>query len=157
MKVENNKVVSIHYNATDDSGAVVDSNIDFEPLEYLHGHGNILQSLESELTGLKIADEKKVILTAEQAYGDFNPSLVFEVSRDQFPEDAEDLQVGAMVQSSDGQDLLITDIDNDKVILDGNHPLAGRTLHFTVTIKNIREASADEVSHGHVHNAHTHH
>jgi len=83
--------------------------------------------------------------------------LVFEVSRDQFPEGAEGLQPGVMVQSSDGQELLVTDIDNEKIILDGNHPLAGRTLHFAVTIKDIREATAEEIAHGHVHNAHTHH
>jgi len=157
MIVEKNKVISIQYNATDDSGVVVDSNMDFEPLEYLHGYGNILQNLENELGGLKVTEEKNVTLSPGQAYGDFDPELVFEVSRDQFPEGAEGLQPGAMVQSSDGQELLVTDIDNDKIILDGNHPLAGRTLHFAVTIKDIREATAEEIAHGHVHNAHTHH
>jgi FKBP-type peptidyl-prolyl cis-trans isomerase SlyD len=157
MVVEKDKVVSIQYNATDESGAVVDSNVDFEPLEYLHGYGNILQTLENELTGLQLDEEKKVVLSPDKAYGDFDPALVFEVSRDQFPEGAEGLQLGAMVQSSDGQELLVTDIDKEKIILDGNHPLAGRTLHFAVTIKSIREGSAEEIAHGHVHNAHTHH
>lgn len=157
MTVEKDKIVSIQYDATDETGAVVDSNIDFEPLEYLHGHGNILQSLENELTGLKITDEKKITLSPEQAYGEFDPALVFEVERQQFPEGAESLQLGTMVQSSDGMELLVTDIDGDKVILDGNHPLAGRTLLFNVTIKDIRQPTAEELSHGHVHNAHTHH
>ncbi|MBX3254004.1 MAG: peptidylprolyl isomerase [Chitinophagaceae bacterium] len=157
MIVEKNKIVSIQYNAKDDNGNIVDSNMDFEPLEYLHGHNNILQSLEDALTGLWVEEEKNVILDAEQAYGEFNPEWVIEVSRDQFPEGANNLQLGTMVQSSDGMELVVTDIDGEKVILDGNHPLAGKTLHFSVTIKNIRDASAEEIAHGHAHNAHTHH
>lgn len=156
MMVEKDKVVSIHYIATDESGAVVDSNTDFEPLEYLHGYGNILENLEKELTGLMVLQEKKVLLSPEQAYGDFNPELVIEVSRQQFPQGGEAIEMGNVVQSSDGQQLFVTDIDGDKIILDGNHPLAGRTLHFSVTIKNIREATGEELAHGHVHgNSHT--
>lgn len=157
MKVEKDKVISIQYTAKDEGGTVVDGNVDFEPLEYLHGHGNILEGLENALTGLTVAEEAKVILAPAEAYGDFNPELVYEVSRQQFPEGADGLQLGTMVQASDGQELIVTDIDGDKIILDGNHPFAGRTLQFDVTIKNIREATTEEISHGHVHNAHTHH
>lgn len=157
MIVEKDKVVSISYSATDETGNVVDSNIDFEPLEYLHGHGNILENLEKALNGLKISEEAKVTLQPSDAYGEFNPELVFEVSREQFPEGANNLQVGTMVQSSDGLELLVTDVDGEKIILDGNHPLAGRTLDFSVTITGIREATSEELSHGHAHNAHTHH
>ncbi len=156
MIVEKDKIVSIQYNATDETGAVVDSNTEFEPLEYLHGHGNILENLENALDGLQVAEEKKVTLAPGEAYGEFNPELVFEVNRDQFPEGAEQVQPGTMVQSSDGLELIVTDIDGDKIILDGNHPLAGRTLHFSVTIKNIRQPTAEELSHGHVHHGHTH-
>jgi len=151
MVVEKNKVVSISYSAIDDTGNVVDSNLDFEPLEYLHGHGNILQTLEAELNGLKKDDEKKVTLTADQAYGEFNPELVVEVNREQFPEGVGNLELGAMVQSSDGQELIVTDIDGERIVLDGNHPLAGRTLHFSVTIRSVREATAEELSHQHAH------
>jgi FKBP-type peptidyl-prolyl cis-trans isomerase SlyD len=151
MVVEKDKIVSIEYNATDETGEVVDSNDGLEPLEYLHGHGNILQSLENALTGLQIAAEKKITLTPGEAYGEFDPQLVFEVSRTQFPEGAEQVQLGTMVQSSDGQELIVTDIDGDKIILDGNHPLAGRTLHYSVTIKNIRQPTPEELSHGHAH------
>lgn len=157
MVVEKNRIVSIQYNAKDEQGNVVDSNMDFEPLEYLHGHNNILQGLETELTGLKIEEEKTVVLNADQAYGEFNPELVIEVSREQFPEGAANLQLGTMVQSSDGLELIVTDMDGEKIILDGNHPLAGKTLHFSVTIKSVREATEEELAHGHVHNAHTHH
>lgn len=156
MIVEKDKIVSIQYNATDETGVVVDSNTEFEPLEYLHGHGNILETLENALSGLQIAEEKKITLAPGEAYGEFNPELVFEVNREQFPEGAEQVQLGTMVQSSDGLELLVTDIDGDKIVLDGNHPLAGRTLHFSVTIKNIRQPTAEELSHGHVHDAHTH-
>lgn len=151
MVVEKDKIVSIAYNATDETGAVVDSNDGLEPLEYLHGYGNILQSLENALTGLQVAEEKKITLTPGEAYGDFDPQLVFEVSRTQFPEGAEQVQLGTMVQSSDGQELVVTDIDGDKIILDGNHPLAGRTLLYSVTIKNIRQPTPEELSHGHAH------
>jgi FKBP-type peptidyl-prolyl cis-trans isomerase SlyD len=156
MIVEKDKIVSIQYNATDETGVVVDSNTEFEPLEYLHGHGNILETLENALSGLQIAEEKKITLAPGEAYGEFNPELVFEVNREQFPEGAEQVQLGTMVQSSDGLELIVTDIDGDKIVLDGNHPLAGRTLHFSVTIKNIRQPTAEELSHGHVHDAHTH-
>lgn len=151
MIVEKDKIVSITYHATDETGAIVDSNADFEPLEYLHGHGNILENLETAIDGLQIAEEKKVTLTPEQAYGEFDPELVFEVSRDQFPEGAEQVQLGTMVQSSDGQELLVTDIDGDKIVLDGNHPLAGRILHYNITVKNIRQPTPEELSHGHAH------
>lgn len=157
MIVEKDRVVSISYNATDETGTVVDSNLDFEPLEYLHGHGNILETLENALTGLQVDEAKKVTLQPDQAYGDFNPELVFEVSKEQFPEGAANLQIGTMVQSSDGLELVVTDMDGEKIILDGNHPLAGKTLEFSVTIKGIRNASDEELSHGHAHNAHTHH
>lgn len=157
MIVEKDKVISIQYTAKDEAGTVVDGNIDFEPLEYLHGHGNILEGLEKAITGLKVAEEAKVVLAPGDAYGEFNPELVYEVSRQQFPEGAEGLQLGTAVQASDGQELIVTDIDGDKIILDGNHPFAGRTLQFDVTVKNIREATEEEISHGHVHNAHTHH
>jgi FKBP-type peptidyl-prolyl cis-trans isomerase SlyD len=156
MIVEKDKIVSIQYNATDETGVVVDSNTEFEPLEYLHGHGNILETLENALSGLQIAEEKKITLAPGEAYGEFNPELVFEVNREQFPEGAEQVQLGTMVQSSDGLELIVTDIDGDKIVLDGNHPLAGRTLHFSVTIKNIRQPTAEELSHGHVHDAYTH-
>lgn len=151
MIVEKDKVISIQYSATDETGAVVDSNMDVEPLEYLHGYGNILENLEKELTGLEMSQEKQVLLVPEQAYGDFDPELVFEVSRQQFPQGAESIELGNVVQSSDGQQLMVTDIDGDKIILDGNHPLAGRTLHFSVIIKNIREATSEELAHGHAH------
>lgn len=151
MVVEKDKVVSISYSATDETGNIVDSNLDFEPLQYLHGHGNILQTLESELNGLQVDEKKDVILAADQAYGDFDPGLVVEVNKEQFPEGANGLELGSMVQSSDGLELIVTDIDGDKIVLDGNHPLAGRTLHFSVTIKGIREATTEELTHQHAH------
>lgn len=154
MIVEKNKVISIQYHATDETGNVVDSNMEAAPLEYLHGYNNILQHLETALEGLKINEEKKVTLLPTEAYGDFNAELVFEVSRDQFPNGTGELQPGTLVQSSDGAELLVTDVDGEKIILDGNHPLAGRTLQYTVTIKGIRQPTAEELSHGHVHHAH---
>lgn len=154
MVVKKNKIISIQYHATDETGTIVDSNEEMQPLEYLHGYGNILQHLEAALDGAAINEERKVSLSPAQAYGEFNPELVFEVAKDRFPEGADQLQPGTLVQSSDGEELLVTDVDGDKIILDGNHPLAGRTLHYTVTIKGIRQPTESELSHGHAHHAH---
>ena len=158
MKVSNDKVVSIHYLATDESGNIVDSNEGQEPLEYLHGYNNILEGLENALTGLGEQEETKIILEPENAYGDYDSKLVFEVEKSQFSEDAGALDVGTMVQSSDGMELTVTKIEGNKVTLDANHPLAGKRLHFNVKIKKIREATSEEIDHGHVHSHnHPHH
>ena len=158
MKVSNDKVVSIHYLATDETGNIVDSNEGQEPLEYLHGYNNILAGLEDALTGLAEEEETRIILNPENAYGDYDSKLVFEVEESQFSENASALEIGTIVQSSDGMELLVTKIEGSKVTLDANHPLAGKTLHFNVKIRKIREATREEIDHGHVHSHnHPHH
>ncbi|PWU00182.1 MAG: peptidylprolyl isomerase [Bacteroidetes bacterium] len=158
MKVSNDKVVSIQYLATDESGNIVDSNEGQEPLEYLHGYNNILAGLEEALSGLAEKEEAKVVLKPENAYGEYDSKLVFEVEKSQFSEDAAALDIGTMVQSSDGMELIVTKMEGSKVTLDANHPLAGKTLHFNVKIQKIREATPEEIDHGHVHSHnHPHH
>ena len=151
MIVAPDKVASIHYHAIDESGNIVDSNEDEAPLDYLHGYGNILQGLEDALAGLSEDGETKVRLTPKDAYGDYDPEMVFEVNQDQFPDGGSSLEEGAVVQSSDGMELLVTRVENDKVTLDANHPLSGKTLDFTLKVTAIRDATEEEIAHGHVH------
>jgi FKBP-type peptidyl-prolyl cis-trans isomerase SlyD len=151
MIVAPDKVVSIHYQAMDETGTIVDSNEDESPLDYLHGYGNILQGLEDALTGLSDQAETKVRLAPKDAYGHYDPAMVFEVNQDQFPDGGASIEEGAVVQSSDGMELLVTKVEKDKVTLDANHPLSGKTLDFTLKITAIRDATEEEIAHGHVH------
>ncbi|MFV8346173.1 FKBP-type peptidyl-prolyl cis-trans isomerase [Flavobacterium sp. ZB4P13] len=149
MTVTNNKVVSIHYRATDNDDNIVDDNEEFAPLEYLHGYNNILAGLEKALEGLEVGQETQVTLAPADAYGEYDAGKLTEVNRAVFSADADELQPGVIVESSDGMELLVKDVNETTITLDGNHPLAGATLHFTIKIVFIREATADELQHKH--------
>lgn len=161
MKIEKNKVVGIHYTLTDDNNKVLDTSEGKHPLNYLHGCGNLIPGLEAELEGKQLNDDLKVSIQPERAYGVYNKELVFSVSRSNFS-DPDDIEVGVQVQGqmSEGEPpslLTVIEVNEDEVVLDGNHPLAGQTLNFEVKVVEVREASAEEISHGHVHGAHGHH
>ncbi|SMO34164.1 FKBP-type peptidyl-prolyl cis-trans isomerase [Solitalea koreensis] len=151
--IKNGKVVGISYTLTNDKKDVLDQSQPGQPLEYLHGSYNIIPGLEKELEGLKIGDAKLVEVAPADGYGEFDESLVFAAPRQNFPSDAE-LEVGMQFQTmGDGQPMVIRiiELDGDKVVVDGNHPLAGQTLFFDVKVESMREASESEVAHGHVH------
>ncbi|HEY9089360.1 MAG TPA: peptidylprolyl isomerase [Anaerolineaceae bacterium] len=152
-QVANDVVVSIEY-TLEVEGEVVDYSEKDDPLEYLHGHENIIPGLESALTGMSVGDSKQVTVVASEAYGDVDPEALIEVSRSDFPEDVP-MEVGTQVQvrNMDGHvlDAHITSIDGDKVKLDFNHPLAGKDLLFKVTIVSLRNATQEELEHSHVH------
>lgn len=159
MKIENNKVVSINYTLRNDAGEVLDSSEGREPLVYIHGMGNIITGLESQLLGKSTGDSLKVSIPPSEAYGEYDLSQVVQVSRSQF-EGAPDLKVGMRFTATSDQGyqvVTITNINDDVVTIDGNHPLAGKTLHFDVTVVDVRDASPDELSHGHVHGPGGHH
>lgn len=159
MKATSGMVVSMHYTLTDDSGEVIDSSEGRGPFDYLHGHANIIPGLERALEGADVGFKSKVTVSAEDAYGVRNERAVFDVPRDQFPPN-EDIQVGMQVHGEGPQGVLtftVVDVSDDSVRLDGNHPLAGKTLHFDVEILGVREASEEEVAHGHVHGPAGHH
>ncbi|MEW6060403.1 MAG: peptidylprolyl isomerase [Bacteroidota bacterium] len=159
MKIENNKVVSINYTLRNDAGEVLDSSDGREPLVYIHGMGNIITGLESQLLGKSAGDSLKVSIPPSEAYGEYDLSQVVQVSRSQF-EGAPDLKVGMRFTATSDQGyqvVTITNINDDVVTIDGNHPLAGKTLHFDVTVVDVRDASPDELSHGHVHGPGGHH
>lgn len=159
MIVSKDKVVSIEYTLRDDSGEILDSSEGREPLAYLHGNGNIVPGLELQLEGKTKNDSSKVAVAAADGYGEFNAGDIVEVPREQF-QDVKELEVGMQFTASgpEGHRIVtVTKVEDKIVTVDGNHPLAGKTLHFDVKIVDIRDASADELSHGHVHGVGGHH
>ena len=159
MQIANDKVVMIHYTLTNDEGDLLDSSKDQDPLAYLHGFGNIIPGLEKALTGRSIGDTFKIEIAPEDGYGVRDNEMVQSVPRSAF-EGVDEIEPGMQfqAQSPDGIQLVtVIDIDGDEVILDGNHPMAGITLHFDVEVNDIREATREELEHGHVHGAGGHH
>ncbi len=122
-------------------------------MRYLHGNGHIITGLESALEGASPGDRREVSLAAADGYGERDERLVVQVARSQFSE-VKDLEVGSRfhVSTDDGEKIFtVTEIGDEQVTVDGNHPLAGVGLHFDVEIKDVREATAEELDHGHVH------
>lgn len=158
MIVGKNTVVTLDYKVTDPDGNMVDDGR--EPLAYLHGgYGGIFQPIEEALEGKGIGEQVVVKLQPEDAFGEYDEEMVEIESRDNFPENIEiGMQFERVGEDGEEQGLFtITDIAEDKVVIDGNHPLAGTALVFSCTIADVRTASLEEVSHGHVHGAHGHH
>ncbi len=155
--VTRDMVVSMNYVLTDQAGNVVDAS-NGEPLEYLQGHQNIIPGLEKELEGLKPGDKKRVTVQPEEGYGQPNQDLLFSLPTEQFG--GQSVQAGMMVSLHSPEGILnarIVSVDTDQITLDANHPLAGQVLTFEVEITNVREASQDELSHGHPHGPNGHH
>ncbi len=155
MQVADNTAVSIHYTLTNDEGEVIDSSAGAEPLVYLHGGGNIISGLEQALHGKASGDKFNVRIAAADAYGEFMEDRVQVISRSMF-EGVDELEVGMQFHAdvSDGPGIVtIVNIEGDDVTIDGNHPLAGMALTFDVEVVEVREASRDEMAHGHVHGA----
>ncbi|MFO7604506.1 MAG: peptidylprolyl isomerase [Gammaproteobacteria bacterium] len=159
MTIAENKVVTIEYTLKNDAGEVLDTSEGREPLVYLHGAQNIIPGLENALAGKVVGDALEVRITPEQAYGERDDSMKQEVPRDMFGD--EDIQVGMQyhAQGPEGDMLVVTVISATEthVTVDGNHPLAGEHLNFSVEVKDVRDASEEEVEHGHVHGAGGHH
>jgi len=153
-KIENGAVVSLAYTLRLTNGEVIDFSEDDEPLEYLHGAENIVPGLERQLTGLKVGDKKKVEVEAADGYGAYDPEDVEVVDRDKLPKDIH-LKLGMFLAVGDEEGNLseayVREVTPKKVTLDFNHPLAGQKLLFDVQVVNIREATADELAHGHPH------
>ena len=154
-----NCVVSIYYKLTDDAGNLLDMSMNSEPLHYLHGANNLIPGLENELTGKSVGAAFKVSVPPNEGYGTYREELVQVVPRDLF-KGVDDIKTGMQFETEgpDGPELIIvTHVSSEDVTVDGNHPLAGKTLHFDVTVESIREATAEERDHGHPHDAHGHH
>ena len=154
MKVGKDKVVLMHYTLKNDAGDIIDSSDGADPLPFLQGHGNIIPGLESALEGSKVGDKLDVSIEPEEGYGLPMKDAIQEIPSSAL-QGVDEVKVGMQLQSQDkdGNAFLVTvtKIEDDKITVDGNHPLAGQTLHFSVSIESIRKAEAEELSHGHVH------
>ena len=154
MQVERNSVVTLDYSVTDPDGELVDAGQ--EPLVYLHGgYDDIFPKIEEALHGKKVGVSVVVKMQPDDAFGEYDAELIQMESRKGFPKELEvGMQFEGVPEGGDDDDILIyrvTEIADDKVVLDGNHPLAGMALVFTCTVTSIRPASAEEIEHGHVH------
>lgn len=160
MQISKNKVVSIGFKLTDADGSLIDESSTEEPLTYIQGIGSFIPAVESALEGKKSGDELEVTVTPEDGFGERDEELVHSVPRSQF-QSGGDLEVGMQVQSQDpdGGPVIFTvvAVNTDNVTLDGNHPLAGMTLNFSVKVGDVRDATKEELDHGHVHGPGGHH
>lgn len=158
MQVAKNTVVTLSYRVTDSDGNLVDDGS--QPIVYLHGgYDGIFPSIEEALQGKGVGEALEVKLQPDEAFGDYDAELVMIEPRSLFPDD---IEVGmqferATEDGDDGELYTITDIADDKVVVDGNHPLAGMALVFSCTIAEVRTATADEIDHGHIHGPAGHH
>ncbi|HET9959490.1 MAG TPA: peptidylprolyl isomerase [Polyangiaceae bacterium] len=158
MQIANEKVITIDYTLTDEAGEVLDSSSDDGPLSYLHGFGNIVPGLEAALEGKAKGDSVQVTVAPEEGYGKRDEALVQSLPRNRFPDG--EIEVGMQFHAEAqgaSRVLTVVAVDEKAVTIDANHPLAGRTLSFDVTVRDVRDATAEELEHGHVHDGDDHH
>ncbi|TPE54499.1 peptidylprolyl isomerase [Maribrevibacterium harenarium] len=159
MQIAPNTVVSMHYTLTDEGGQTLDSSVGLEPLVFLSGAQNIIEGLDKALQGKVAGDTLKVEVAPDEAYGPKREELIQVVPRENF-QGIDEIEVGMqfMAQTPMGQQpVMVIGVADDGIELDGNHPLAGKTLNFDVEVVSVREASAEEIQHGHVHGEGGHH
>jgi len=158
MQIAKDTVVSISYELSDGSGTMIEKTS--SPISYLHGgYQGMFPAVEIALDGKQVGDACEVRMQPEEAFGDYDEKLVRAEPRDRFPENVSvGMQFeGAPEGSSRYMIYTVTDVADDKVVVDGNHPLAGRSLVFSCTVTDVREATSEELQHGHVHGPDGHH
>ncbi len=161
MKITKNTVVTVNYKLSDAQNNLIEDGR--QPMVYLHGgYENTLPKIEEELDGKDVGYASTIQIEPEDAFGDYDPALIKVEPRDRLPEPLEiGMQFEGMPDGTDDDDeamiFTVTDIADDKVVLDGNHPLAGMALRFELSVADVRAASDEEIAHGHVHGAHGHH
>ena len=159
MQIADQKVVVLHYTLTDNEGKVIDKSDDGS-FAYLHGARNIIPGLENALSGKAAGDELKVSIPPEEGYGHRDENMLQEVPKTMFEDDSQ-IAVGSQfhAQGPNGEMLVVTvmEVNDDNVVVDGNHPLAGVELNFEVMVVEVRDASEEEIEHGHVHGPGGHH
>lgn len=160
MTIKDNSAVSFHYTLTDDDGQQLDSSVGKEPLAYLHGAGNIIPGLENALTGKAVGDAMTVAVSAAEGYGEVQKELIQDVPRSSF-QGIDEIEIGMQFEAQTGQGgavpVTVTAVTDEMITVDGNHPLAGKNLNFDVTIEAVRDATEEELEHGHVHGPGGHH
>jgi len=160
LLIGDNSVVNVHYKLTDNEGKVLDSSDGSKPLAYLHGAGNIVPGLEKALTGKVAGDSLQVKVEPAEGYGELNPEGLKVIEKSAF-EGVESVEAGMAFEAKapDGtaQQIIVKKVEGDEVTIDMNHPLAGVTLNFDITIVSVREATKEELDHGHTHeHGHSH-
>ncbi|RUA07098.1 MAG: peptidylprolyl isomerase [Gammaproteobacteria bacterium] len=154
MTVKNDKVIEMHYTLKNDAGEVIDTSKGQAPMPFLQGHANIVPGLEKAIEGMKVGESCEVSVEAKDGYGEFHQEGVQKIPLEAL-QGVPDLKVGMELQSQDAQGnpfiVVVKAIDDEMVTVDANHPLAGQTLHFSVSIEAVREATKEELAHGHVH------
>ncbi len=157
--VQNDMVVAMEYTLQVE-GEEIDSSKGQNPLQFLVGHGDIISGLEREMMGMKLGESKDVIIQPADAYGEFDEEAFMNVPRGEFPKDMpveEGLELTVKDESGQSRYARIDTIEGDTVTLNFNHPLAGDELHFNVKVTSLREPTAEELEHGHVHEGGHHH
>ena len=153
MKITNDLVVSIHFGVAEVDGSALDSTENGAPLDFIQGAGYLVPGLEAELAGKEVGDKFDVKLEAKDAYGEFQDALVQEVPRE-LCEGVDAIEVGMSFQAETEQGqrtVEVTSVSDEMVSIDANHPLAGMALQFVGEVMSIREATAEELAHGHIH------
>jgi FKBP-type peptidyl-prolyl cis-trans isomerase SlyD len=160
MAIAQNKVVTMNFTLTDDHGNVLDSTDQNGPFSYLSGNNMVLPKLEEAVNGMIIGTKKSLKLNAVDGYGNYNEDARQVVGKENFPEDFV-LEVGMEYMASNPEGVqmpfIITNVDGDAITIDFNHPLAGMNLNFEIELIDVRDATADELNHGHVHGVGGHH
>jgi FKBP-type peptidyl-prolyl cis-trans isomerase SlyD len=159
MNIDQNAIVSIHYTLTNDAGETLDSSAGGDPLAYLHGNGNLIPGLERELAGKTVGDKFIVKIAPADGYGEHDKALIQRVPRRSL-RGVKNVHVGMQLQAHTPQGartVTVTHIAGDMVTIDGNHPLAGQSLNFDIEVTDVREATEEEIAHGHVHGPGGHH
>ncbi|QHV94922.1 FKBP-type peptidyl-prolyl cis-trans isomerase [Spirosoma endbachense] len=155
MQISKHKVAAIHYTLRDDAGNILDSSQERDPLYYLHGKGNLIPGMEEGLEGKAKGDKAKIDVVPEKGYGKRNPQLIQEVPIKAFG--GQKIEVGMQFETNQGELITVTQVGPETVTVDGNHPLADQNLHFDVEVVEVRDATPDELAHGHVHGPGGHH
>lgn len=153
LKIQNNSVVTLDYTLRVE-GEIIDSSEENDPIQFIQGHGHIIPGLEGELYGMGTGDSKSVVVLPDQGYGEIDQDAYADIPRNEFPAHIPlDIGTALQLRDQDGAvlDAYIDTVAEDQIRLTFNHPLAGKTLHFDVTVVDIRDATPEELAHGHVH------
>ncbi|GIK21328.1 MAG: peptidylprolyl isomerase [Ignavibacteriota bacterium] len=160
MPIEVNKVVTLNFTLTDDTGNVLDSTNQGGPFSYITGRGMVLPKLEEAISIMMIGTKKQLRLDAADAYGNYNEQIVQVVGKENFPKDFV-LEVGMEYMASNPEGVqmpfTIIEVNDDEITIDFNHPFAGINLNFDLELLDVRDATAEELAHGHVHGPGGHH
>ena len=153
MKVERGRIVRLHYTLRDETGTTIESSRPDAPLDYLHGSGQLIRGLERQIEGASPGHAATITVAPKDGYGEHDSRGVIRADRSTFPDEM-DLSPGVEVQAEtpDGPlSFVVVALEGDEVVLDANHPMAGKTLTFDVEILDVRAATPEEIAHGHVH------